>query len=42
VRSGGPTPVGTLASIRAVEASVAARRSVIERRAVRIEEVRRQ
>jgi myo-inositol 2-dehydrogenase/D-chiro-inositol 1-dehydrogenase len=42
VRSGGPTPVGTLASIRAVEASVAARRSVIERRGVRIEEVRRQ
>ncbi len=41
VRSEGPTPVGALASIRAVEAALAAKYSVLDRRAVDITEIRR-
>jgi myo-inositol 2-dehydrogenase/D-chiro-inositol 1-dehydrogenase len=40
VRFGAATPVGALASIRAVEASLAAKRSALDRRAVSIAEIR--
>ena len=42
LRAGAPPPVGVVESIRAVEASLAARRSVAERRAVRIAEIRQE
>jgi myo-inositol 2-dehydrogenase/D-chiro-inositol 1-dehydrogenase len=42
VRAGAPMPVDVAASIRAVEAALAARKSVEERRAVRIGEIREQ
>ena len=42
LRAGGPAPVGVVQSIRAVEASLAAGRSVVEGRSVGIREIRDQ